>query len=269
MTTARMTSRPPHRTQTRRSVSKVRFNKVRQSMRAVAAYSSPSRMRSQCANDRTFGATGSALPVVVSDEVTTASTASRRKTARPSPACDGGCPARLGGRARSDKELPRAPPARFGRRRTLGHDARAPPMARREDTMKSEERVARRGHDGGKPRQGFQRRPHALGDTAAARLLHAVGDVANGLQSLPFDGRRNSGRGHAPCTRRQPPCRRRTSCTGRGRSRRREIPSRQEFLKLVDDVLRSNKVIESRSSRATGACASAFRAAITRSLACA
>jgi len=44
------------------------------------------------AMQRTFGATCSALPVVVSDEVTTASTASRRKTARPSPACDGGAP---------------------------------------------------------------------------------------------------------------------------------------------------------------------------------
>jgi len=52
--------------------------------------SSPSRMRSQCAMQRTFGATCLALPVVVSDEVTTASTASRRKTARPSPACHGG-----------------------------------------------------------------------------------------------------------------------------------------------------------------------------------
>ena len=97
VTTGRMTSRPPHRTQTRRSVSKVRFNKVRQSMRAVAAYSSPSRMRFQWAMQRTFGATCSALPVVVSDEVTTASTASRRKTARPSPAGGGGAPRGLAG----------------------------------------------------------------------------------------------------------------------------------------------------------------------------
>jgi hypothetical protein len=81
VTTARSTSRPPQRTQTRRSLSKVRFNKVRQSMRVVAAYSSPSRRRSQSAMQRTFGATCSALPVVVGDEVTTASTASRRKTA--------------------------------------------------------------------------------------------------------------------------------------------------------------------------------------------
>jgi hypothetical protein len=46
----------------------------------------------RAAIERTLGATCSALPVVVSDEVTTASTASRRKTARPSPAGGGGAP---------------------------------------------------------------------------------------------------------------------------------------------------------------------------------
>jgi len=65
--------------------------------------------------ERTFGATCSALPVIVSDEVTTASTASRRKTARPSPACDGGAPPHTSriARAHHDVEvLARSPAGR-------------------------------------------------------------------------------------------------------------------------------------------------------------
>jgi len=136
--TARTVSLPPHRTQTRRSTSKVRFNKVRQSIREVVAQSSPWRIRSQWVTDSTFGATCSAAPVVVSVALATPGTTSRTKAARPSPASCAGRDVAARARRLSRGQLRQHRRARGGAGwNRPRHHALAPPMARREHAMAS------------------------------------------------------------------------------------------------------------------------------------